>query len=223
MTIKNRIMTVAVLATCVTAPVAAQRSHIGIQGGPTVSTMSGDYITSTSGLELGFSFVALIDREFGEHWGIEAAVGWYQKGGEKLELADSAGARFGYSTSYLEVPLKVRYKFRFAKMSLAPYSGVAIGVGLGCKWKPSTQFEFDDECDVGTPGGNLKPVDVGIPIGLVWSIEFPGGSRFTIADVSYHLGLTNVFEAAKGAGQSARNSVFVYQFGFAIPLYDENQ
>ena len=219
MTLKYRIMTAAALAICIAAPVAAQRSHIGIQAGPTISTMSGDYVNSTSGLELGFSFLGMIDREFGEHWGIEAGAGWYQKGGEKLELADQGGDRYGYSTTYLQVPLKVRYKFRFSKMSLAPYSGVAIGVGLGCKYKPSTQFEFDDQCDQGTPGGELETVELGVPIGLVWSIEFPGGSRFTIADVSYHLGLTNVFGAAKGAGQSARNSVLVYQFGFAMPLY----
>ncbi|UCG86639.1 MAG: PorT family protein [Gemmatimonadota bacterium] len=219
---KSRIITAAILSVCVTSSVEAQRSHIGIQAGPTVSTMTGDYITSTSGLELGFSFLATLDREFGEHWGIEAGVGWYQKGGEKLELADEGGDRYGYSTSYLEVPLKVRYKFRFSNFSLAPYSGVAIGLGLGCKFKPSEQFEFDDVCDEGTPGGNLQSAEVGIPIGLTWSIEFPGGSRFTIADVSYHLGLTNVFSVAKNAGQTARNSVWVYQFGFALPLYDES-
>ncbi len=65
----------------------------------------------------------------------------------------------------------------------------------------------------------MEQLELSVPIGLVWSIEFPGGSRFTIADVSYHIGLTNVFSAAKDAGLTAKNAAWVFQFGFAIPLY----
>jgi hypothetical protein len=186
--------------------------------GPTASSMTGDYIVSSSGLELGVSFLATLDREFGKHFAFATGIGWYQKGGEKLELADQGGSRFGYSTSYLKVPLKAHYKFRFSTFSLAPYTGIEVGIGLGCKVKPSEQFEFDEACEEDTPGGTLEKLDLSVPIGLTWSIEFPGGSRFTIADVSYHVGLTNVFSAAQAAGQKARNAVWVYQFGFAIPL-----
>jgi len=221
MTMKNRVIAAFVVAVCLATTAEAQKSHIGILAGPTASSMNGDYIVSTSGLELGFSFLATLDREFGDHWAFATGVGWYQKGGEKLELADQGGDRYGYSMSYLVVPLKARYKFRFSKFSLAPYTGVEIGVGLGCKVKPSTQFEFDETCEEGTPGGTQEQLELSVPIGLVWSIEFPGGSRFTIADISYHVGLTNVFSAAQAAGQKARNGVLVYQFGFAIPLYDD--
>ena len=221
MTMTYRVVAAAVLAACVATSAKAQQSHIGIMAGPTASTMTGDYITSTSGLELGFSFLLTLDREFGSHWAFATGVGWYQKGGEKLALADQGGDRYGYSTSYFVVPLKARYKFRLSKFSLAPYTGIDVGFGLGCKVKPSTQFEFDDTCEEeeGTPGGTLEQLELSVPIGLVWSIEFPGGSRFTIADLSYHVGLTNVFSAAQAAGQKARNAVWVFQFGFAMPLY----
>ena len=219
MTMKNRVIAAFVVAVCLATTAEAQKSHIGILAGPTASSMNGDYIVSTSGLELGFSFLATLDREFGDHWGFATGVGWMQKGGEKLELADQGGDRYGYSTSYLVVPLNARYKFRFSKFSLAPYTGIDVGFSLGCKVKPSTQFEFDDTCEEGTPGGTLTSLDLSVPIGLVWSIEFPGGSRFTIADLSYNVGLTNVFSAAQAAGQKARNAVWVFQFGFAMPLY----
>ena len=215
----TRVITAVVVAACLATSAEAQRSHIGIMAGPTVSTMTGDYINSTSGLELGFSFLLSLDREFGDHWAFATGVGWLQKGGEKLELADQDGDRYGYSTSYLVVPLNARYKFRFSKFSLAPYTGIDVGVNLGCKVKPSEQFEFDETCEEGTPGGTMEKLELSVPIGLVWSIEFPGGSRFTIADLSYHVGLTNVFSAAQAAGQKARNAVWVFQFGFAMPLY----
>ena len=221
MTMTHRVVTAIIAAACLAISAEAQQSHIGIQAGPTASTMNGDYIVSTSGLELGFSFLLTLDREFGDHWAFDTGVGWYQKGGEKLELADQGGDRYGYSTSYAVVPLKARYKFYFSKFSLAPYTGVEFGFGLGCKVQPSTQFEFDDTCEEGTPGGTLTSLDLSVPIGVSWSIEFPGGSRFTIADLSYHVGLSNVFSAAQAAGQKARNAVWVYQFGFALPLFDE--
>ena len=217
---RRRILTMTVLAACIASGGHAQRSHVGIMAGPTAATMTSDYINSTSGLELGFSFLLTLDREFGDHWAFATGVGWMQKGGEKLELADQGGDRYGYSTSYLVVPLNARYKFRFSKFSLAPYTGIDVGFSLGCKVKPSTQFEFDDTCEEeGTPGGTQESLELSVPIGLVWSIEFPGGSRFTIADLSYNVGLTNVFSAAQAAGQKARNAVWVFQFGFAMPLY----
>jgi len=215
----HRVIIAVVAAACLATAAEAQKSHIGILAGPTASTMTGDYINSTSGLELGFSFLLTMDREFGDHWAFATAVGWMQKGGEKLELADQGGDQYGYSTSYVVVPLNVRYKFRFSRFSLAPYTGIDIGVNLGCKVKPSSQFEFDETCEEGSPGGTMEKLELSVPIGLVWSIEFPGGSRFTIADVSYNVGLTNVFSAAKDAGLTAKNAVWVYQFGFAIPLY----
>lgn len=183
--------------------------------------MTGSYITSKSGLELGFSFLATLDREFGDHWAFATGVGWYQKGGNKLQLSDQPdGEITGFQTAYVSVPLTGRYKFRFSTFSLQAYTGVEVGIGMGCQVKPGNQFEFDDTCEEDTPGGTLESLEFGIPFGLAWSIEFAGGSRFTIVDASYHLGLTNTLSAAKEAGQTAKNGVWVFQFGFAIPLYD---
>jgi hypothetical protein len=223
MTMTHRVIAAFVVALCVATTAKAQRSHIGIKAGPTAATMNGSYITSKSGLELGWSFLLTLDAEFGKNWGVEAGAGWYQKGGNKLQLADQPeGETTGYQTSYLAVPITGRYKFRFSTFSLAAYTGIKVGWGSSCQVKPGNQFEFDESCEESTPGGTLESLEFAIPFGLAWSIEFPGGSRFTIVDVGYHLGLTNTLSAAKAAGQTAKNGVWVFQFGFAIPLYDSS-
>jgi len=58
-----------------------------------------------------------------------------------------------------------------------------------------------------------------VPFGAAFAVEFPGGSRFTVLDVGYELGLSNVLGDAKAAGQSAKNGVLSFRFGFAAPLY----
>jgi hypothetical protein len=203
------------------APAAAQGSHIGLLAGPTASSISGSYVTDAGSRELGFSGFFIIDREFGSVWGMQLGFGWAQKGGDKVELASTPGQTWGYSTSYLAIPISVQAKFRFAngRLSLAPHAGITVGLGMGCKVKPGDQFEFEDTCDERTPGGTLQTVELSVPFGASFNIEFPGGSRFTIVDAAYEYGISNVFTAAADAGQTARNGVLSFRFGFAMPLY----
>ncbi len=217
----NRRTLYLVVATLFAATSAeAQRSHLGILAGPTAGMMSGSYVDASSGVEMGFSFLATLDREFGDVLAVTVGAGWVQKGGRRLVLAETVGTH-GYQTSYVEVPVSLSAKFRLAngRLSLAPHAGVAVGFGMGCKWKPGEQFEFEGTCAADEPGGELSSIDVGIPIGVTFAVEFPGGSRFTIADVGYELGLSNVLSGAEATGQSVKNGVFSYRFGFAVPLY----
>jgi hypothetical protein len=218
----NRALALAVAAAFgAAAPVAAQRSHIGLMAGPTASTIAGSYVTDAGSRELGFSGMLTLDREFGRLWGISVGFGWTQKGTDETELADRPGETWGYSTSYVEMPISVQAKLRFAggKLSLTPHAGFAIGAGLGCKIKPGTQFEFEDTCEETTAGGTLKSLELSVPVGAAFSVEFAGGSRFTILDLGYSFGLSNVFSAAVDAEQTARNGVLSFRFGFAMPLY----
>jgi hypothetical protein len=199
----------------------AQRSHLGILAGPTAGMMGGSYVDASTGVEMGFSFLATLDREFGDVFALTLGAGWVQKGGRKLALTDQGGDTFGFRMSYVEVPLSLSAKFRFAngRLSLAPHAGMAVGFGMGCSVKPGEQFEFDETCAADTPGGELTSVELSVPFGVAFAVEFPGGSRFTVLDVGYELGLSNVLGAAEAAGQSAKNGVLSFRFGFAAPLY----
>jgi hypothetical protein len=218
---KRPLVIAAVVLLGAATPALAQRSHIGLLAGPTASTISGSYVTDAGSRELGFSGYATLDREFGSVWGIQVGLGWSQKGTDDTELADTPGETWGFSTSYVDIPIALQAKLRFAngRLSLTPHAGIAIGASLGCKIKPGAQFEFEDTCDETTAGGTIQSLDLSVPFGVAFSVEFAGGSRFTILDVGYALGLSNVFTAAADAGQTARNGVLSFRFGFAMPLY----
>jgi hypothetical protein len=217
----RRILWITAVVMLAAASAQAQRSHLGLLAGPTAGMMGGSYVDASSGVEMGFSFLATLDREFGDVLALNIGVGWVQKGGRQLALADAGGDTYGYQTSYVQIPLSLSAKLRFSndRISLAPHAGVAVGFGMGCKVKPGEQFEFDETCEADTPGGELTSMELSVPFGVAFAVEFPGGSRFTILDVGYELGLSNVFGAAEAAGQSAKNGVFSFRFGFAAPLY----
>lgn len=205
------------------SPLFAQKSHLGLVAGFVGATMNGSYIEGSSGLEKGFSGMLTIDREFNSRWSIEAAFCWMQKGGSKLALSgsDEDGATYGYQFSYLELPVLIRLKFPIAggPWHVVPFAGMAIGTNAGGKYKDGDRFEFEEEAtvDENSPGGKAKSLELSIPLGSYFWIEFPGDSRF-ILGLKYELGLTNVFTAAEEAGKTARNSALVVMFGFVGPL-----
>ena len=56
----------------------AQRSHLGLLAGPTAGMMSGSYVDASTGVEMGFSFLATVDRGFGDVFALNLGVGWVQ-------------------------------------------------------------------------------------------------------------------------------------------------
>lgn len=209
------------VALLVLSPTAhAQGSHLGLLAGPTAATTTGSYVTASDGLELGFSFLATLDREFSRSLGVRVGVGWVQKGGKRLQITDAPGTH-GYQTSYVQFPLSVFGKVRIPGTLLAvrPHAGFAVGLGMGCRYKPADRFEFEDRCDETTPGGALESLELAVPLGAALTVEFPGGSKFTILDIGYELGLTNIYADAAAAGQAAKNGVWSFRFGFLAPLY----
>ena len=201
-------------------PLRAQGSHLGLLAGPTAATNRGDYVAGTSGLELGFSLLAVLDREFSRVWGVQVGVGWVQKGGRKLRFSGQTSSH-GFQTQYVDFPVSVFAKIHLAngRLALRPHAGIAVGLAMACQYKPGDQFEFEEDCGATTPGGELEAVEVSAPLGAALTVEFPGGSKFTILDVGLQLGLTNVLSGAAAVGQSAANTVWSFRFGLLAPLY----
>ena len=198
-------------------PLYAQ-SSIGIMAGPTAATISGSYVESSSGLELGFSGGLVLDRQLGSRYILMSGIGWIQKGGKKLKLADHDESTIGYRFSYIQIPVYFKVLFPIANnWSIAPFSGVFFASNGGANWKEGHRFEFEETVDDNSPGGNVKKFEFGIPLGVDFIKEFEGGSRMYLG-TRLDLGLTDVFEGAKELGFGTTNRVLSVIFGFTIPL-----
>ena len=139
------------------APIQAQTS-IGIMAGPVAATISGSYIESSNGLELGFSAQLVIDHRLGNRYTVMAGVGWIQKGGKKLRLADHDESTYGYQSSYVQIPVHFKAAFPISRhWSMAPFSGIFFAFNLSAKWKEGHRFEFKHDVDDNSPGG-IYPV-----------------------------------------------------------------
>lgn len=217
---KNLLQIIFVLAVFGVTQICAQNSHLGIYGGFASASMSGNYIEGSDGREWGFNFFLSLDREISQRWSIETGISWIQKGGQKLQLAGVPDRTVGFQTSYLQLPVLARYKFPVSNgpWHIVPFAGIALGANVGCAHKDGNRFEFEeDPCDENSPGGKPKELELSIPFGSYFWIEYKGGSRF-ILGLKYDLGLTNVFTAAEETGLQARNGALVFMFGFVGPL-----
>ena len=220
-TIRSSLGILTLLAFFFSSPTQAQRSHLGVLAGFATATVGGSYIEGSSGREMGFHGMAVLDREFNDRWSLETGFGWMQKGGKKLTLSDHAasGETYGFQSSYLEIPILIRAKFPIGgSWFIAPFAGIAIGANVGSKYKNGEAFEFEEEGSTETsPGGKPQTLELSVPLGSYFWIEFPGDSRFFLG-LKYELGLTNVYQAGSDLGQSSHNKVLVPLFGFVAPL-----
>ena len=210
------------LSALLIGPVTAQ-AYFGITAGPTLSVMTGSFIEQSDGVEWGVEFNGRFEtRLFGNTW-FRTGLGFAQKGGSKLTLANGDTETYGFKTAYLRFPLVLRQEFTLGDgpWAIGPYAGFAIGSNSGCSVKPGEELEFPYTCADSLPGGEVQAIEASIPLGAdVW-IQFPGASRFLLG-VKYEIGLTNVLQEAADAGQAAKHNVFVAYFGFMLPLFVES-
>jgi Outer membrane protein beta-barrel domain len=211
------------LAGTMAAPAAGQ-SYIGLMAGPTISSMTGSFIEQSDGFEWGVHLKGTFGtRLFGDTW-LQTGVGFIQKGGSKLTLSTDDTMTYGFTTAYLQVPFLIRQEFHPGNgpWALGPIVGLSLGSNTGCKTKPGDELEFPYSCADSLPGGDVKSLELALPVGLdVW-IEFPGASRFML-EARYEIGLTNVLEEAALLNQSVRQNVLVVMFGFTLPLFVASQ
>lgn len=189
-------------------------------GGPTFSTMNGSFIDGSDGIEVGFSAALRVDKSMGKNWSFVTGIQWIQKGGKRLELPGSGGEQHTFVTQYLQFPLMLRKSFAISDgpWHIAPFTGLNLGMGLGCKSKKGDVFEFDDPCDDASFSGDIGSLELSVPIGTNLWIEFEGGSRF-IFETRYELGISNVFNLASEAGLASKNKTMIIGvIGFSFPF-----
>lgn len=171
--------------------------HVGIGGGPSISSIRGfDQIVPLSPI-IGFSLGASFQYDFSKHFSIVTGVGFEQKGfqtKEKVTLIDINGnsisehiLRVNYN--YLDVPLLAKYTLGSQKfkgfMNLGGYMGILINrrnILVGYDPQTDEQKENSEE---------VQPFDFGLSAGIGMSYSLSETFVFTL-EVRNNLGLYNV-------------------------------
>ena len=200
------------------APSAHAQVDFGLSAGPTIANMSGSYVDSSIDT-WGVVFVFYAEWHLSEHFSLEGGISpMSQKGAFHVEspLHDEA---YDYRFSYFEIPIAVNYRNAFFgdKWGYRVFAGGAAAFATGCDVKPSSQFSFDTECSVETPGGELAGNDFLIQFGFGVDRLFKGGSGFGF-DARYSIGTTNLLSEAEDNGLTAKNRVLDLRFRLFLPL-----
>jgi hypothetical protein len=195
---------------------AVAQTDIGLYFGPNFSGMSGSYIESST-YRRGFAGGLFVERHLHRHWSVEVAVNFTQKGAFEVQ-APGADSLVDYRFTYLQAPVTGHYLLPLSdSWTLGFFGGGALALGMGCEVKPSTQFEFEDECSATRPGGELEDFDLVVLFGVEIRRVYGGGSRWGF-DLRYSMGTRNVLTGAEAAGLSARNNVLDILFRIALPI-----
>ncbi len=205
------------------APAAMAQVDFGLTAGPTIADFSGSYVDSSI-RTWGFGAGLWVEWHFSTHWSVEGTLGFVsQKGAFQVEspLTDEA---YDYRTSNIEIPIVLNYRTGFAhdKWSFRAFAGGAPAFGASCDVKPSTQFSFDEECSVETPGGEFESSDFLIQFGIGADRIFRGGSGFGF-DARYSIGTSNLFSEAAANDLTVKNGVLDLRVRFIFPLTGPRQ
>ncbi len=197
------------------SPAGAQ-TEIGLSFGPNFTSMSGSYIESST-YRRGISGGFFVEKRLHRRWSVEVAFNFTQKGAFEVQLAGE-DSLVDYRFSYLQVPFTGHFLIPVSdEWTFGLFAGGAFAAGAGCEIKPSSVFEFEDDCSPTTPGGELKDSDIVVLFGVEIRRLYKGGSRFGL-DIRYSTGTQTVLEGASAAGLSARNNVLDIFIRIVFPL-----
>ncbi len=190
---------------------------VGLNVGPIFTNLSGSFIessTTTSGIYIG----AMVEYQIHRRWAIETGFTSVQKGAFDVVAAGSDGVR-DFRTSYVQIPLRVRYLIPFAgdKWVFGPFVGAGFSFNGSCKVRDTGFPIFDDECSSSTPGGPMEKTDVLFAFGVVLDRVF-GQSAFGF-DARYSHGTKDVFADAAAEGLTAKNRTFDIKFRMVFPSF----
>lgn len=174
------------LTAVLVSPIQGQgRLDIGLSGGATYTTLSGDDVVDTES-NWGFSG-GLFIRERQQNWFADLEINLTKKGG-KGTFEEQA---IDLDLTYLEIPFILGLSVgATSSMELGLYGGIAFALRTGCG------IGIADEARVGcseeTPGGDPKGSEWAVPVGAKLGLGV--GAAQLILDGRYTLGLSQVFE-----------------------------
>jgi hypothetical protein len=173
-----------VLATvaCLAGSARAQNVELGLVGGATYSTLSGDFVESAD-WKWGGYLGGYLRYMINDYLGFAVNAAWLGKGANNVVTpADTVDV----SLTYFELPLTLNVAFPLGGDWYAgAYAGGALGFQLSCSVS-------ETDCASGTTGGIGKGSEWTIPVGA--GVGRRVGEVIVALDARYAFGLSDVFQ-----------------------------
>jgi len=197
-------------------PARGQYVDLRIFGGPSITSMNGDYVESATET-WGFTGGAALAWHISRRFMLEGAFATIQKGGWTVVAAGETEP-FDYRFGYTEIPILLTVLFPLSgdDWVFGVFGGGAPSFGGACSVKPVTQHAFKD-CTADTPGGELESFDAVVMFGVKMDRVFTGGSGFGF-DAKFSQGTQNVLTGAADQGLTAKNFGFDVKLRIWLPL-----
>lgn len=160
----------------------AQNVNVGLVGGATYSTLTGDFVESAD-WKLGGYLGGYLRYMINDYFGFAVNAAWLGKGADSVVTPTDT---VDVSLSYFELPLTLNVAFPLGGDWYAgAYAGVGLGFQLGCSVSGT-------DCASGTTGGIGKGSEWTLPVGAGVGRRF--GEMIVALDGRYSLGLSDVFQ-----------------------------
>jgi hypothetical protein len=204
------LVTTLVFLAIVAAPAQAQEEtvRIGVQGGVTVSKLSGDDVVSAD-TRTGFFAGGYFNYMFAKNWTVAIEGNWLSGiGGKQIMDTDPESPLFDIKMSYFAFPVTLNFVFPFTESEKAWFglqSGIMPMISLTCEVTEIGEVSFSGDCD------NEES--------FVWAIPFGASLGYKFSDAAvgwigarYDLGLSDAFESV-----AAKHQTWEFVVGVGFP------
>ncbi len=155
---------------------------LGLQGGGTYSTVTGDDVTDKS---YDFSFMGGVHAGFrsNQYWAVQLEANYVELKSKDVTAGGPVPVTAGkLKVTYLDIPLTIQAVIPATEMlAFTIYGGGALGIKLSC------------DADGVDCKDSMKSTAFSLPFGAMLGYELAGGSIIGL-DLRYVLGITDVFE-----------------------------
>lgn len=203
---------VALFALMAGAPLAAQGMQLGLKGGITSSTLTGDDVDDPESLN-SFSGGLFATFAVSPQFALQPELLLVSRGaGEEFE-----GARGDLKLRYIQIPVLAKFTFGAGPLRPSIFAGPAIAFKTSCEVEASEgEVEFAFDCDDEEFDIGVKSTDFGGVLGVGFDYEMAGMSL--IADARVDLGLSSIVDEEEAGDVSVKNRAYTFMVGVSIPV-----
>lgn len=202
------------LAGALLAPVSlhAQRVHLDVAAGASLSTFRGDWLDLDYRTGLGVSGAVGVD--VAPHLRVESGLAWVQMGAEGQVQGFEEALFADHRLAYLRVPLHLRVLLPVGeKLSSTLHAGPAVSFEVSCEIgvEQTSLFLAVTQCPPNTGRSEIE-----------WAVQAGAGLRYALdrssllLDVTWHHGLTGLQDPI--VDRELKNRAFMVSTGLSVPL-----